>query len=86
MTTEIEWGDGSGDKITFTYSAASGNQTILVSSAANTGYSDRTKTVTISASGATPVTLTITQSSKSITIITFNDTAMTQNDVAVGYE
>lgn len=86
MTTQIDWGDGSGDKITLTYSAAEGNQTIAVSSAAYAGYQDRQKVITFSASGVASVTLTVTQSSKGITIITRNDTAMTQNDVAVGYE
>lgn len=86
MTTQIDWGDGTGDKITLTYDAAAGNQTILVSSAANAGYEDRTKTITFSASGAESVTLTVTQSSKNIIIITRNDVATSYDDVAVGYE
>ena len=59
-TTEIAWGDGSGDKIYVTANALEGDQTILVSSDANTGAA-RTKTVTFTASGVSPVTLTINQ-------------------------
>ena len=59
-TTIIGWGDGSGDNIYLTYLMASGDQTVEVSSDANTG-SARTKTVTFSASGVTPVTVTISQ-------------------------
>jgi len=83
---EIAWGDGTSDKLYFSATASEGNQTVSVSSDANAGYNDRTKVVTFSASGVTPVTLTVTQSSKNIIIITRNDTAMTENDVAVGYE
>lgn len=89
MTTQVEWGDGSGDKIYLTYSASEGNQTVQVSSDAHTGYIDRTKDINFSiVAGQTTITrtLTIVQSGKDITIITRNDTAMTENDVAVGYE
>ena len=86
LSQEIAWGDGTGDKIYITGTASEGNQTLSISSDANTGYLDRTKTLTFSASGADSVTLTVTQSSKSITIITYNDKAITRNDVAVGYE
>ena len=86
VTEEIAWGDGSGDKIYLTANALEGNQTVSVSSDANAGYTDRTKVVTFSASGVSPVSLTVTQSSKNIIIITRNDTAMAENDVAVGYE
>ena len=61
-TTTIPWSDGSGDNIYLTYSSASGDQTVIVSSDANTG-SARTKVVTFSASGASPVSLTINQDS-----------------------
>ena len=60
VTEEIAWGDGSGDKIYLTANALEGNQTILVSSDANAGVA-RTKTVTFSAMGITPVTLTVIQ-------------------------
>lgn len=36
-TTTIPWGDGSGENIYLTYSSASGNQTVQVTSDANTG-------------------------------------------------
>lgn len=86
-TTTIPWGDGSGDNIYLTYPSASGNQTVEVTSDANTGYSDRTKEITFTTTtGNATATLTVTQSSKNIIIITFNDTAMTENEVAVGYE
>ena len=48
--TTIPWGDGSGDNIYLTYPSASGDQTVLVSSDANTGSTDRTKTITFTAS------------------------------------
>ena len=83
---EVAWGDGSGDKIYLSYSASEGNQVVSVSSDANTGYEERTKEVTFSASGVSPQTLTVKQAGKDITIITFNDKAITRNDVAVGYE
>lgn len=89
MTTQIDWGDGSGDKITLSYSASEGNQVVSVTSDAHTGYVNRTKDIvfTVSAGGTTITrTLTVNQTGKNITIITFNDTAMTENDVAVGYE
>ena len=44
-TTTIPWGDGSGDSIYLTYPSASEDQTVLVSSDANTGGA-RTKTIT----------------------------------------
>lgn len=89
MTTQVEWGDGSGDKIYLTYSASEGNQTVQVSSDAHTGYVERTKDITFTAiAGQTTITrtLTVVQAGKDITIITRNDVAMTENDVAVGYE
>ena len=46
----IPWGDGSGDNIYLTYPSASGDQTVLVSSDANAGSTDRTKTITLIAS------------------------------------
>lgn len=89
MTTQVEWGDGSGDKIYLTYSASEGNQTVQVSSDAHTGYVERTKDINFSVTaGQTTITrtLTVVQAGKDITIITRNDVAMTENDVAVGYE
>lgn len=48
-TTTIPWGDGSGDNIYLTYSSASGDQTVEVSSDANTGNA-RSKTVEFTSS------------------------------------
>ena len=89
MTTEVSWNDGTGDKIYLSYSASEGNQTVTITSDAHTGYVNRTKDITFSATaGGTTIsrTLTVVQSGKDITIITRNDVAMTENDVAVGYE
>ena len=89
MTTQVAWGDGSGDKITLTYAAAEGTQTVAVSSDPCTGYVTRTKDITfqVTAGGTTITkTLTVTQSAHDFLLITFNDTAITSNDVAVGYE
>lgn len=58
-TTTISWGDGSGDNIYLTYSSASGDQTVQVSSDANTG-SARTKVVTFTA-GNVSQSLTVNQ-------------------------
>ena len=60
VTEEISWGDGTNDKIYIIADALTGNQTLSVSSDANTGAA-RTKTITFSASGVSPVTLTINQ-------------------------
>lgn len=65
VTTEIAWGDGTSDKIYLTRNASEGNQQVLVSSDANTGAA-RSKVVTFSASGASPVTLTVSQEAGSV--------------------
>lgn len=86
MRTTISWGDGTGDNIYLDYTEASGSQTILVSSDANTGFEPRTKIITFSASGATPATLTVTQAEGSDLIsITFNDVCITYDNVGLGY-
>lgn len=59
-TTTIPWGDGSGDNIYLTYSSASGDQTVEVSSDANTSSSSRTQNVTFSAGNISQV-LTVSQ-------------------------
>ena len=59
-TTTIPWGDGSGDNLYLTYPSASGDQSVSVTSDANTGAA-RSKVVTFSASGVPSVTLTISQ-------------------------
>lgn len=89
MVTEVPWNDGTGDKIYLSYSASEGNQTVTVTSDAHTGYITRTKDINFTVTaGSTTITrtLTVNQSGKDITIITRNDVAMTENDVAVGYE
>jgi hypothetical protein len=89
MTTQIGWNDGTGDNIYLSYSASEGNQTVTITSDANTGYVERTKNITFSATaGGTTISsvLTVTQQGKDIVIITRNDVAMTENNVAVGYE
>ena len=58
-TTTIPWGDGSGGNIYLTYPSASGDQTVSVSSDANTGAA-RTKVVTFAAGNVTQ-TLTVNQ-------------------------
>ena len=89
MTTQIGWNDGTGEKIYLSYSASEGNQTVTITSDAHTGYIERTKDITFSATaGGITISrvLTVVQQGKDITIITRNDVAMTENEVAVGYE
>lgn len=89
MTTQIGWNDGTGEKIYLSYSASEGNQTVTITSDAHTGYVKRTRDITFSVTaGGTTISrvLTVVQQGKDITIITRNDVAMTENDVAVGYE
>ena len=89
MVTEVPWNDGSGDKIYLTYSASEGNQTVVITSDAHTGYEERTNDIIFTAvAGQTTIirTLTVKQAGKDIIIVTFNDTAITHNNVAVGYE
>ena len=62
ITEEIAWGDGTSDKIYIIADALTGNQTLSVSSDANTGAA-RSKTITFTASGVTPVTLIVNQES-----------------------
>lgn len=89
MTTQVDWNDGSGDKIYLTYGASEGTQTVSVSSDTHTGYESRSRDIVFQVSaGGTTITkiLTVVQSGKDITIITRNDVASTSNNVAVGYE
>lgn len=61
ITTEISWGDGSGDKIYVTREASEGNQIVSVSSDANTGAA-RSKVVSFTSGvGSIVQQLTITQ-------------------------
>lgn len=63
--TTIPWGDGSGDNIYLDYDAATGSKTVAVSSDVNAGAA-RTKIVTFSASGVSPVLLTVGQAAGNI--------------------
>lgn len=67
--TTIPWGDGTNDNIYLSRNASEGNQTVEVSSDANTGAA-RSKTVTFSAEGASPVTLTVNQAAAALSYIT----------------
>ena len=89
MTTQIAWNDGTGDMIYLSYEATEKDQTIMVSSDAHTGHVPRSKDITFTVTaGSTTITrtLTVIQNGKEITIITRNGVAMTDNEVAVGYE
>ena len=57
---EIDWNDGSGDKLYFSAPASEGDQIVEVSSDANAGE-ERRKTVNFVATGVTPQPLTIVQ-------------------------
>ena len=89
MTTQVPGNDGTGESLYLTYGASEGNQTVTVTSDAHTGYIDRTRDIVFSVTaGSTTIsrTLTVRQAGKDITIITRNDVASTENEVAVGYE
>ena len=60
-TKTIYWSGSSGDKITLTYTAATGDQVVAVSSDPNTSTSERTKTITFTPTGGTAKTLTVKQ-------------------------
>ena len=86
-TTTIPWGDGSGDNITLTYTSASGSQTVVVSSDANTGLSARMKNITFTSGvGSIARILTVIQESNSEYVsITYNDVCITYNDTGIAY-
>jgi len=86
MVTEILWGDGTSDKIYLTYTAASGSQTIMVSSDANAGPA-RTKDITfVSSVGNISRVLTVSQETNmNYVSITWNDTCITYDDTAIAY-
>ena len=68
VTTEIPWGDGSGDKIYLTRNASEGDQVVSVSSDANTGAA-RSKVVTFTSGvGNVQRQLTINQAAPSVPI------------------
>ena len=67
VTQEIPWVAGGRDKITISYSESSANQTLTITSDANTTGSSRSKTISVSTTGSGGKTITryiiITQSS-----------------------
>lgn len=68
VTTEIPWGDGSGDKIYLTRNASEGDQNVQVSSDANTGAA-RSKVVTFTSGvGNIQRQLTINQAAAAVPI------------------
>jgi len=77
----IPWGDGSGDNIYLTYPSASGDQTVEMSSDANTGSIDRTKSITFTASHhgtSSSKILTVTQEGVKEPYIVFADATVGQ--------
>lgn len=80
MTQQIEWADGSGDKIYITANEFSGNQEIAVSSDPNTGAA-RSKVITFAAGNASQ-TLTVNQAAGTPTPSTFSGhpTSYDEND------
>lgn len=71
--TTIPWGDGSGDNIYLSAPSQTGDQSVSVTSDPNGGAA-RSKVVTFSASGVSPVTLTITQDGLPYTPLTYIQT------------
>ena len=69
--TTIPWGDGSGDNIYLSAPSQTGDQSVSVTSDPNTGAA-RSKVVTFSAVGVTPVSLTINQEAGTPTPSTFS--------------
>ena len=75
-TQQIAWDDGSGDKIYVTYPSASGDQTLSVSSDANTGSTPRSKIITIATLVGSPsksVQLNVSQPGQSLPNYAYND-------------
>lgn len=61
MVTQVDWNDGTGEKIYLSYSSASGDQTVTVTSDENTGPFTRSKGITFSVTaGGTTITRTLT--------------------------
>lgn len=69
--TTIPWGDGSGDNIYLSAPSQTGDQSISVTSDPNTGTA-RSKVVTFSASGVSPVSLTINQEAGQISPVFYS--------------
>lgn len=78
-TQQIEWADGSGDKIYITANEFSGDQQIAVSSDPNTGAA-RTKVVTFAAGGVTKL-LTVNQAAAAQEVtVSFHPTSYDTTD------
>lgn len=79
--TTIPWGDGSGDNIYLSAPSQTGDQSVSVTSDPNTGAA-RSKVVTFSASGVSPVSLTINQEAGTPqeVITSLHPTSYDQND------
>lgn len=82
--TIIPWGDGSGGNIYLDYTAPSGDQNIAVSSDANGGDA-RTKIITFSATGVSPVTLTVNQAAGNLIVPIYGGVFPAYSDVARGF-
>lgn len=65
-TKTIDWGDGTSDKLTLTYSAMNGNQNVSVSSDPNNTGKARSKSVTFSTSVGGSVTRTLSVTQKAV--------------------
>lgn len=65
-TKTIDWGDGTSDKITLTYSSNSGNQQVSVSSDANGTGKARSKTITFATTLGGVVSRTLSLSQKAV--------------------
>lgn len=116
MVTQVDWNDGTGEKIYLSYSSASGDQVVAVTSDENTGPFTRSRDIvfSVSAGGVTiSKTLTVIQDASSAiflidadgkyvkdadgkyitvqpeteeaTVLGWNDTVVTFNDVAIDY-
>lgn len=82
--TTIPWGDGSGGNIYLDYTAPSGDQNIAVSSDANGGAA-RSKTIVFSASGVSPVILTVSQAAGSLIVPIYDGVFPAYSEVARGF-
>ena len=83
--TTIPWGDGSGDNIYLSAPSQTGDQSVSVTSDPNTGAA-RSKVVTFSASGVSPVSLTINQEAGQVSpvfydYLVFDGTAYIETDI-----
>lgn len=87
MRTSIPWGDGSGDHIYLDYPASAGVQIVQVSSDAHIGIADRRKNIVFTATGGSPVTLTVVQTADTLELIVpvYNGVYPVYDDIARGF-